>query len=107
MRIKVSGVNIPLTPGKRAYAEYRVFTSIAPHALRIRSVDVVIRRESAPNGSFFCKVVVDLGASGHIKTQARAVHPTAAIDRAAGRTAWLVGRRAGQGSSLKPPGFSL
>ena len=107
MRIKVSGVNIPLAPDKRAYAEYRVFTSIAQHELRIRSADVVIRRESAPNGSFLCKVLVDLGSSGHIKTQARAVHPTAAIDRAAGRIAWLFSRRAGQGFSLKSPGFSL
>ena len=40
-------------------------------------------------------------------SQARAVHPTAAIDRAADRTAWLVSRRAGQGFSLQSPGFSL
>ena len=106
MRIKVSGVNIPITDDKRAYAEFRVFTSIAPHELRIRSVDVVIRRESAANRSFLCRVVVDLGTSGRIKTQARAVHPTAAIDRAADRTAWLVSRRAGQDFSLKSPGFS-
>jgi ribosomal subunit interface protein len=106
MRITVSGVNISITDDKRVYVEYRFFTSIAPHHVRIRSVDVVIRRDSSSNRSFLCKVVVDLGSSGRIKTQARAVHPSAAIDRAADRTAWLVGRRAGQPFSLKSPGFS-
>ena len=95
MRIKVSAVDIPITDDKRAYAEYRLFTAIAPYEVRIRSVDVVIRSGSAANRSFLCRVVVDLGSSGRIKTQARAVHPTAAIDRAADRTAWLVSRRAG------------
>ena len=76
MRINVSGVNIPITDDKRAYAEYRFFTSIAPHDMSIRAVDVVIRRDSAANRSFLCAVVVDLGSSGRIKTQARAVHPT-------------------------------
>jgi hypothetical protein len=34
------------------------------------------------------------------------VHPIAAIDRAAERTAWLVGRRAAQDFSLKSHAFS-
>lgn len=63
-------------------------------------------RDSASNRSFLCTVVVDLGALGRIKTQARAVHPSAAIDRAADRTAWLVSRRAGQDFSLKSPSFT-
>jgi hypothetical protein len=37
-----------------------------------------------------------LGPSGRIKTQARALRPTAAIDRPADRTAWLIGRRTGR-----------
>ena len=52
-------------------------------------------------------VRVDLGRSGHIKTQARAMHPSAAIDRAADRTAWLIGRRIGRDSSVKSPAFSF
>ena len=99
MRIKVSGVDTLITGDNRRYAEYRVFTSIAPHDLKIRSVEVVIRRDSASTRSFLCTVLVDLGSSGRIKTQARAVHPSAAIDRAADRTAWLVDRRAAQGFS--------
>jgi len=106
MRINVSGVNVPIADDKRAYAEYRFFTSIAPHDMSIRAVDVVIRRDSAAHRSFLCAVVVDLGSSGRIKTQARAAHPSAAIDRAADRAAWLVRRRAGQDFSLKAPVFS-
>ena len=106
MRINVAGVNVPITNDQRAYAEYRFFTSIAPHDMSIRAVDVVIRRDSAAHHSFLCRVEVNLGSSGRIKTQARAAHPSAAIDRAADRAAWLVRRRAGQDFSLKAPVFS-
>jgi ribosomal subunit interface protein len=106
MRIRVSGVNVSINSDTRAYAEYRFFTSIAPYAMRIRAVEVVIRCDSASNRSFLCTAVVDLGSSGRIKTQARGAHPTAAIDRAADRTARLVRRRTGQDFSLKSAAFS-
>jgi len=106
MRIKISGIDVPVTHDSRGYAEYRFFISIAPYEPRIRAVDVVIRRDSASARSFLCTVCVDLGSSGRIKTQARAAGPSAAIDRAADRTAWLVRRRAAQDFSLKSPAFS-
>ena len=106
MRIKVSGVDVSISNDTRTYAEYRFFTSVAPHALAVRGVDVVIRCDSASSRSFLCVAVVDLGSSGRIKTQARAAHPSAAIDRAADRTAWLVRRRVGERFSLKSPAFS-
>jgi ribosome-associated translation inhibitor RaiA len=106
VRIKVSGANVPITDDKRRYVEYRFFASIAPYVMRVRVVDVVIRRDSALIRSFLCTVVVHLTSSGRIKTQARAVHPSAAIDRAADRTAWLVRRRATEDFSLKGPSFS-
>jgi ribosome-associated translation inhibitor RaiA len=106
MRITVSGIDVSTTNGNRGYAEYRFFISIAPYEPRIRAVDVVIRRDSASASSFLCTVVVDLGSSGRIKTQARAARPSAAIDRAADRTAWLVRRRAGQDFNLKSAAFS-
>jgi ribosome-associated translation inhibitor RaiA len=106
MRITVSGANTPLSDAQRAYAEYRVFTSIAAHETRVRAVQVVIRRVSAADGPFLCSIAVDLGSYGHIKTQARAAHPNAAIDRAADRTGWLVGRRTRSDFNLKAAGFS-
>ncbi len=93
MRIKISCLGTPLTDEKRAYAEYRFFTSIAPHVARVRGLGVVVSGDAAATGQFRCTVAIDLGPYGLLKTQARAAHPTAAIDRAADRTAWLVNRR--------------
>lgn len=106
MRIKVSDVDGPVTDERRAYAEYRFFTSIAPSVTHVRSVDVVVRRDSTANRQFLCRVTIDLGPSGRVRTQARAFHPTAAIDRAADRAAWLIGRRLGSDFSLKSSAFS-
>lgn len=106
MRIRISGVNTPIADDKRAYAEYRFFTSIAPFEPQVGSVDVIVGRELTARSRFLCTVTVDLGRSGHIKTQARAMHPSAAIDRAAERTAWLIGRRIGRDFSVKSPAFS-
>lgn len=105
MRIKISGIDTPIAEHKRAYAEYRFFTSIAPYEQQIGAVDVVVGRELGAHRQFLCTVTVDLGRSGHVKTQARARHPSAAIDRAADRTAWLIGRRIGRDFSVKSPAF--
>jgi len=106
MRIRVSGINTAPRYDKRAYAEYRLFTAVAPYVHGIRSVDVVLRQDSHARRQFLCTVIVHLHGSDHVKTQARAVHPIAAIDRAADRAAWLVGRRVGQDFSLKASAFS-
>ena len=106
MRINVSGADTAVTDEKRAYAEYRFFTSIAAHVARVRAVDVVVRRDGAKCPPFLCTVTIDLGPSGRIKTQARAVHPIAAMDRAADRAAWLVARRVRADFRLKSPACS-
>lgn len=93
MRITFSGDNFPVTDYQRVYAEYRFFKVIARHEALIRAVEVAVRRDAAANRPFLCTVTVDLSASGPVKTQARAAHPTAAIDRAAERTARLLERR--------------
>jgi ribosomal subunit interface protein len=106
MRIKISGIDTSIAEHKRAYAEYRFFMSIAPYERQIGAVDVVVKRELGARRQFLCTVTVDLGRSGHVKTQARAMRPSAAIDRAADRTAWLIGRRIGRDFSVKSPAFS-
>jgi len=92
MRIAFSGINFRVTDYQRVYAEYRFFRAIARHAALIRAIKVAVRRDAAANRPFHCTVTVDLAPSGTVKTQARAAHPTAAIDRAAERTAWLLER---------------
>jgi ribosomal subunit interface protein len=106
MRIRVSGIDTPVADEKRAYAEYRFFTALARYEPQVGVVDVVVGRESEARRQFLCAVTVDLGRFGHIKAQARAAHPSAAIDRAADRTAWLIGRHIGRDFSLKSPAFS-
>jgi len=106
MRVRVPGINTSLTDEKRAYAEYRVFNALAPYERAIRSAHVVLRQDPGARRQFLCTVAVDLRGTDHVKTQARAVHPIAAIDRAAIRTAWLVRRRIGQDFSLNAPAFS-
>ena len=106
MRIRISGIDAPIADEKRAYAEYRFFTSIAPYEPQIGAVDVVVGQTLTARRQFLCTVTVDLGRSGHIKTQARAMHPSGAIDRAADRTAWLIGRRLARDFSVTSPAFS-
>ena len=102
MQIRLVGVDVDVTDRIRAYAEYRFFTSTARHAPLVRSVEIALKPRAGscgPNsndGGFLCQVSVDLGASGRIKTQARGPHPSAAIDRAANRAAWLLSRRSRQ-----------
>jgi hypothetical protein len=80
-----------------------LFTSIAPYELQVGAVDVVVGRECGAASSFLCTVTVDLGRSGHVKDASPGDAPSAAIDRAADRTAWLIGRRIGRGFSVKLP----
>jgi len=94
MRISLLGVDTPVTDDQRAYAEYRFFRALARHEALVRAVTVAVRYDAAANRSCLCTITVDLSPSGTVRTQARAPHPTAAIDRAAERTAWLLERRA-------------
>jgi ribosome-associated translation inhibitor RaiA len=93
MRITFSSVNFPVTDYQRVYAEYRFFRAIARHEALVRAVEVTVRRDAAAKRPFLCTVTADLAPSGTVKTQARAAHQTAAIDRTAERLAWLLERR--------------
>ncbi len=100
MKITVTGINARAMDTQRAYAEYRLFTSIASHESWVRDATVVICHDASAR-QFVCSVFVDLGRWGRVKTQARAAHPSAAIDRAARRAGWLVDRRLGGDSGIQ------
>jgi len=96
MRIMLSGADFEITDPLRAYAEYRLFRSVARHEPLVTAVDIAVRQYESERDRFLCTVAVALRPAGRIRTQARGPHPGAAIDRAADRTAWLLDRRAQQ-----------
>lgn len=67
----------------RTYAEYRLFSTLAPHdnvlgaSVRLRRVDDAVH----------CNVHVTLRPRGSVHARGSAPHAAAAIDRAAGRIA--------------------
>jgi ribosome-associated translation inhibitor RaiA len=93
MRIMLTTAGLVMSDQLRAYTEYRLFTSIARFGSFVRGVGVTLRREP---DAFLCAVVIDLESSGQLKTRGRAPHPSAAVDKAAQRTAALLARRAPQ-----------
>ena len=76
----------------QAYAQYRIFTSIARHEHLVRIANVTVREEASNRERFLCVVSLDLRFSDSITARARGAHPNHAIDRAADRLASLLGR---------------
>jgi hypothetical protein len=75
----------------RAYAEYRVFAALAPHAPAIRQVHVRLQAGTASSAFARCDVTVKLEASGARLTAASGAHLRGAIDEAADRAAAAIG----------------
>jgi hypothetical protein len=86
MRVVISSHGLPFDTQIRTYAEYRLFSTLAPHdnvlgaRVRLRRVDDAVQ----------CNVHVTLRPSGSVHARSSAPHAAAAIDRAAGRIAALM-----------------
>jgi ribosome-associated translation inhibitor RaiA len=93
MQIQVVGVASHLTPQVRAYAEYRVFTRLAPLLRGAAEVLIVVTRSGETDQPTVCAVSADLGPDGRIRVRARHPHPTGAIDAAAEKLAAAVADR--------------
>ena len=95
MRIEVIGEEKSTIAQARAYAEYRVFATLARHARRIRSVQVVLGQVERKGASdrVTCVVNVVLEPSGSARVRAHAPHARGAIDRAAERVGDLMKRK--------------
>ena len=85
MQIVVTSQVAALEDQTRAYAEYKVFSSLASRAREIDRVEVVLAEQSSrQNGSETeCAVTVHLAGGGSVHAKARASRAYAAIDRAA------------------------
>jgi hypothetical protein len=96
MRIEVIDNGGLITAQARAYAEYRLFATLARHARVIRSVHVIlgpVERKNAAAG-VTCVVDVLLEPSGSLRARANGPQSHGAIDRAAERIGDVISRRA-------------
>lgn len=93
MQIYVTGVTPLLTQQVRAYAEYKVFSKLAPLARSVDTVQVVVTGASEADGGAICVVTADLGDAGCVRTRVRRPQATSAIDAAAENVARAAARR--------------
>jgi ribosome-associated translation inhibitor RaiA len=95
MLIEVIGTDDSTTPQARAYAEFRLFATLARHMPVIRSVRVVLAHAER-NGTaerVTCTVNLVLEPAGSARARAQGPHAYDAIDRAAERIGNLMARR--------------
>jgi hypothetical protein len=98
MRIEVTGTD-STTPQARAYAEYRLFATLARHTREIRSVRVALGHAGRGGSAALCVVNLDLEPAGSARVRAQGPHALGAIDRAAARIGDLMARRSSEGTS--------
>lgn len=91
MQIHVIGPAPEAAPQLRAYAEYRVFSRLAPLARDVLSVQVVMT--TSKGGETVCAVCADLGPAGSTQARSRHLHPIRALDIVADRLADATLRR--------------
>jgi ribosome-associated translation inhibitor RaiA len=84
MRIEVAGSPAECADRLRSYAEYRVFSRLAPVGDHISTVRVIVRT-LARGSATSCLLVADLGPGGTIQARAQSTQPSTAIDLAVAR----------------------
>ena len=86
MRIAVTDIELEFGRQTRAYAEYRIFSSLARFSHVVHDVDVSLRSASRIDGSkALCLVVVTVGDGIRLQARATGRHAYDAINRAAQR----------------------
>lgn len=96
MQIVVTSQAAALEEQTRAYAEYKVFSSLAPRAREIDRVEVVLaERSSSQHGAEIeCTVTVHLAGGGSEHVNVHTPGAYAAIDRSAVQIEAAMNRRA-------------
>jgi ribosome-associated translation inhibitor RaiA len=92
MRIQITPQDDSVSARTRAYAEYRVFTTLARHSRRIQSVWVSLGPPDLQSETVTCEVNVTLQTSGTARAMGRGHHAHAAIDEAAESIGQVVDR---------------
>ena len=92
-RIHVVADDNAIRSQARTYAEYRVFSELARHALNFRSARVLLR-PSEDRGTcdrVTCAVSVALAPSGSVRVRVTGPHVYSAINRAVERLGYALG----------------
>lgn len=92
MQISVIGPPTLSAEQIRAYAEYRLFSSLVALTRDIADVHAVITAHAGA-GEATCRVTVDLGAAGRVRTLVRRAGAVPAVDAAAETVARAALRR--------------
>ena len=86
MRISVTDVGSTFGRQTRAYAEYRIFSTLARFSEVVRDADVSLSSTGPTEGpKALCVVVVTVDDGGRLQVRARGRHVYDAINRAAER----------------------
>jgi len=96
MRVDVAG-DAAITEQIRAYAEYRMFATLARFSRGIRGVRVTIKKTRSRRSvrNIACEVTVTLDPSGSVRTRVSGPEAYVIIDRAAERIGPLVCEQTG------------
>ena len=82
MKIEVTHIARAFSRQTRAYAEYQVFSSLAPFSDAVRDATISLT-PTARGHSVLCSVLVGLESGVRARVTARGRHPYDAINRAA------------------------
>jgi ribosome-associated translation inhibitor RaiA len=95
MRIDVIAEDETITAQVRAYAEYRLFATLARYSQLVRSVRVVLQRGGRDRtaNQIVCAITVALEPSGYARARASKPLAYGAIHRATERIGDLMSRR--------------
>jgi hypothetical protein len=93
VRIKVTDIGSAFGSQTRAYAEYRIFSSAARFSEIVDEANISLTSRR-PGGAARCVVSLTVRDGGRLRVNARGRHAYDAINRAAGRVADELRRRA-------------
>lgn len=82
MKIGVSAAGDGIDPQTRAYAEYRLFSRLAPSRARVGDAAIALIGTNGRPRLAVCSISVSLLHGGHVRVSARAPHIYDAIDQA-------------------------
>ncbi len=95
MRIAVTDVGRTFGRQTRAYAEYRIFSSLARFSGTVRDASVCLAPSTADRHTVHCRVTVSLEHGSDVCVRARGEHAYDAINKAARQMVHALQRHSG------------